>query len=278
MITTKQKWTTVGVLGGLLLFFALFGVFMLPKQSNLVYEYAEQLEGKQIGGVKTKMPQASAKIFLNGYFGVNFGTYTEFKDFNTALAALDNRRVPAIWATDVTAAYLSRSGDYRAVYAADVAGRGEERLEFAFAFRKNDTALRDKTDEMFEKFRNNGITEKLYEYFVNGTKNDSLCGLLGKGRTIRVGITGTVPPLEMVDNAGNVSGMAVELAKYLGAYLDMKVKFVVLDNDTAFSQLMAGAVDIIACYGTSENHSTETPQYITSSGYCSMKEYCLLVK
>ncbi len=278
MITTKHKWRAVIILACVLLVFALFGIFTIPKQSTFVYEYAEQLKGKEIGGVVTKMPNSSVKIFLNGYFGVNFGQITEFDDFNTALSALDNRRVSAIWATDVTAKYLCRDSEYRAVYAAETPGRGEERLEFAFAFRKKDETLRDVANDMLAKFETNGITDRLYDSFVNGNENDSACGLLGTGRTLRVGITGTVPPLEMVDSKGNVSGMAVELSKYLGAYLDMKVKFGVLDNETAFAKLMAGDVDMLACYGTSENHSTEFPEYIMSNGYCSMNEYCLIVK
>jgi ABC-type amino acid transport substrate-binding protein len=277
MIDNRRKWITIAVFAGILLVLTMFGAFAVPKQSAFVYEQPEQLAKAGIGGVKTKMPKASAQIFLKSYFGVNFTKYTEFKDFRTALAALRNRRVSAIWVSDVTAEYLCREGGYRALSAPETPGKGENRLEFGFAFRSCDVALKDKTNEMLEKFRNNGITQRLYEYFVNGAKNDSLCGLSGKGRKLRFGITGTVEPLEIIDEKGNFSGMAVELAKYLAAYVDMKVEFVRVDNDTAFSMLMAGKIDVLACYGTSENHSAEVPEYIMSDGYCGMKEYRLLV-
>ncbi|MBP5185159.1 MAG: transporter substrate-binding domain-containing protein [Lachnospiraceae bacterium] len=277
MISTKKKWITIGTLFGICLVFIFLGAFAVPKQSAFVYEYAEQLKNREIGGVVTKMPKNSVNIFLRGYFGVDFGKYTEFDDFLTTKAALDNHRVSAIWVSDVTADYLCKKGNYRALRPASAPGLGEERLEFGFVFRSVDTALKDRANEMLAKFEDNGITQKLFNYFVNDGKSDALCGLSGKGRVLRVGVTGAVPPLEMVDERGNVSGVAVELSKYLAAYLDMKVKFVVVDNDTAFSQLMAGKVDMLACYGTSENHSTEFPDYLMSNGYCSMKDYCLLV-
>ncbi len=277
MISLKQKWITIGVLLGVCLCFIFLGAFSIPKQSAFVYEHAEQLKNKEIGGIVTKMPKNSVNIFLRGYFGVDFGKYTEFRDFITAKAALDNRRVSAIWVSDVTADYLCKTGKYKALRSASAPGLGEERLEFGFVFRSVDRVLCDKTNEMLAKFEENGITKNLIDHFMNDGKNEALCGVSGKGRVLRVGVTGAVPPLEMVDERGNVSGVAVELAKYLAAYVDMRIQFVVVDNETAFSQLMCGKVDMLACYGTSENHSTEFPDYLVSDGYSVMKDYCLLV-
>ncbi len=277
MITTKRKWIIVAVFAVVCLLCTTLGLFKPKQESSFVFEDVQQLKGRKISGVTTKTPNDSAKIFLDGYFGVNFGRYIPYKDINTALKALENRNVSSVWVTDVSAKYLTRTGPYRALSPAETPGMGSERFEFAFAFRKQDTAFRDKADEMLAGFRENGVIDRLYADFVEGKEQSARCTIKGTDGSITVGITGTVPPLEMVDEKGNVSGMAVELAKYLGAYINRKVKFVVLDNETAFARLMAGKVDVLACYGTSENHSTEFPEYIMSDGYCSVSEYCLLV-
>lgn len=277
MITTKQKWIATAVFAACILLFTALSLFKPKQEAKLIYEDAQQLKGRKISGVTTKTPDSSAKIFLDSYFGVNFGQYLPFDDLDTALASLQNRKVSAVWVTDVSAKYYTRTGPYRALSPAETPGMGQERFEFAFAFRKRDTAFRDKTNEMIANFKENGIIDRLYADYVEGREQSARCSLKGNGSTIVVGITGTVPPLEIVDDKGNVSGMAVELSKYLAAYIDRKVKFVVLENETAFAALMAGKVDVIACYGTSENHSTEFPEYIMSDGYCTVKEYSLLV-
>lgn len=277
MINNRQKWITLGIFAAIVLACTLLSLFKIKKESTFIYSDVGQLKGKTISGVKTKMPNSSAKIFLDGYFGVSFGSYKPADDFETAITALRNRKVTGIWATDVTAKYLESTGEFTALTPAEAPGLGKERMQFACAFRPTDEALRDKFNEMLDIFEENGITKNLYDYFVNGIDNKSTCGNTASGKTIYVGVTGTVPPLEMVDKDGNVSGMAVELAKYFGAYTDLQVKFVVLDNETAFAKLMSGQVDMIACYGTSENHSTEFPEYIMSKGYCSVYSYCILV-
>ena len=278
MLTTKRKWIAVAVFAAFVLLCTLLSIFKIPKNSSFAYESVAQFEGRTISGVSAKMPTASAKIFLDSYFGVSFGSYSPCDDFITALAALDNKKVSAIWVADVTADYYCRTGNYRSISPEETAGKGSERLQFAFAFRPEDTALRDIANELLDGLEADGTLDRLYDYYVNGVESSCLCPEFDNdGKTIYVGITGTVPPLEMVDAEGNVSGMAVELSKYLANYVGLNVKFVVLDNETAFARLMNGRVDMIACYGTSENHSTEFPEYIMSRGYCSMLEYRLLV-
>ncbi len=277
MITNKQKWMVVGIFAGFILICTLLSLFNSKKESNLLYEKVGQMAGKGIGGVASKTPDSSVKIFLDGYFGVSFGKYKPSKNFETALAGLNNRTVSGIWVSDVTAMYLMQTGDYAVLTPEETPGKGEERLQFAFVFRPEDTALRDKMNEMLNSFEQNGMLEKLRRHYIYGEEGVSECTMDSKGKTIYVGITGTVPPLEMVDIRNRVSGMAVELAKYFGAYTELKIKFVVLDNETALASLMNGQVDMLACYGTSKNHSTEFPEYITSRGYCSMNGYCILV-
>ena len=92
-----------------------------------------------------------------------------------------------------------------------------------------------------------------------------------------IGITGSVPPLECVDERGVPYGFCVALSDLLGQKLGCEVRFKVVDSETIFTELMAGKLDMVFCYGTSANHSTEFPPYIMSEGYCPMRGYRLIV-
>jgi len=72
-------------------------------------------------------------------------------------------------------------------------------------------------------------------------------------------------------------GFCVALSDLLGQKLGREVRFKVVDSETIFTELMAGKLDMVFCYGTSANHSTEFPPYIMSEGYCPMKGYRLIV-
>ena len=65
----------------------------------------------------------------------------------------------------------------------------------------------------------------------------------------------------------------------IGQQLGCDIEFVVMKNDTAFSNLMSGKVDLLFCYGTSKNTVDQEIKrsYIMSEGYYSMDKYSYLV-
>ena len=76
-----------------------------------------------------------------------------------------------------------------------------------------------------------------------------------------------------MDEDGKPYGFCVALMDEIGARLSKKVKFVVLDNETAFTSLMKGRVDLIFAYGTGEITTESKKKFITTVGYYPMKNY-----
>ena len=62
----------------------------------------------------------------------------------------------------------------------------------------------------------------------------------------------------------------------IGSRLNRRIKFVVLDNETAFTSLMSGRVDMIFCYGTGRKTTENKASYIMTDGYLSMQKYRFL--
>ena len=318
MITTKQKWITIAVFLLVLLLSTAFGFFNgkgAANSGNITsgesgISSVKELNGKSLGGMTAKMPDASAKIFFESQFGVKFSAYRSYDTVETAVKALKMNQVQAIWASDVTADWLLRNDEGLKVLqtvnglesvqagadtnrqdAAESATEGTEgraRMQFALAFRPEDEAMRELCNECLAELKANGKLNALLEQYVWGdtekrfypeqmTVNAESFSLQITGEPVYIGITGSVPPIECVDERGVPYGFCVALSDILGQKLGCEVRFKVVDSETIFTELMAGKLDMVFCYGTSANHSTEFPPYIMSDGYCPMQGYRLIV-
>jgi len=294
MITTKQKWITIAVFLLVLLLSTAFGLFAGKDAGNSEkITSVKELTGKTLGGVTAKMPDASAKIFFESQFGVKLSAYQSYERVETAVKALKMNQVQAIWASDVTADWLLRTEEGLKVLETKNGLSGpaleseKERLQFALAFRPEDEAMRELCNERLAELKADGRLTALLEQYVWGTAaerlypeqmtvNSETFSLQITGEPVYIGITGSVPPLECVDDRGVPYGFCVALSDLLGQKLGREVRFKVVDSETFFSELMAGKLDMVFCYGTSANHSTEFPPYIMSDGYCPMKGYRLI--
>lgn len=295
MITTKQKWITIAVFLLVLLLSTAFGLFAGKNAGNSEkITSVKELTGKTLGGVTAKMPDASAKIFFESQFGVKFSDYRSYDSVETAVKALKMNQVQAIWASDVTAEWLLRTEEgLKLLETENGLGKpasdenAKERLQFALAFRPQDEELRALCNERLAELKTDGKLTALLEQYVwnepderfypeQMTVNSETFSLQISGEPVYIGITGSVLPLECVDEHGVPYGFCVALSDLLGQKLGREVRFKVVDSETIFSELMAGKLDMVFCYGTSANHSTEFPPYIMSDGYCTMKGYCLI--
>ncbi len=303
MITTKQKWITIAVFLLVLLLSTAFGFFDGKESGNSEkiisaeehIRSIKELKGKALGGVTAKMPDASAKIFFESQFGEKFSVYRSYETVGTAVKALKMNKVQAIWASDVTADWLLRTEEGLQVLQTENGlsvqtseGNEKERMQFALAFRPEDEEMRDLCNDRLAELKADGKLDALLEQYVWGhakerfypeqmTVNSETFSLQITGKPVYIGITGSVPPLECVDERGVPYGFCVALSDLLGQKLKREVRFKVVDNETIFTELMAGKLDMVFCYGTSANHSTEFPPYIMSEGYCPMKGYRLIV-
>jgi len=303
VITTKQKWITIAVFLLVLLLSAAFGLFDGKESGNSekitsAEEHigsVKELSGKALGGVTAKMPDASAKIFFESQFGEKFSAYRSYETVGTAVKALKMNKVQAIWASDVTADWLLRTEEGLQILQTENGlsvqpseGNEKERMQFALAFRPEDEEMRNLCNERLSELKADGKLDALLEQYVWGdaeerfypeqmTVNSETFSLQITGKPVYIGITGSVPPLECVDEHGVPYGFCVELSDLLGQKLSREVRFKVVDSETIFTELMAGKLDMVFCYGTSANHSTEFPPYIMSEGYCPMKGYRLIV-
>ncbi|MCR5324612.1 MAG: transporter substrate-binding domain-containing protein [Lachnospiraceae bacterium] len=305
-MSNKEKWLTILVCFVLLILCTSIGAYK-KKEVTTGIKTVEELKGKALGGVESRMPDNSAKIFFESMLGVKLSRYSSYKNIDEALYALRTGKVAAIWAADVTADYLVRlqenakdenektSLTFRLIEDAGTASimeLPEGRFDFGFAVKNNKKGqeLVESLNEAIKTLKADGKIEELSkQYIYEAEKAEKFTGknmmvssaaykqAFAENKTLTVGITGAVPPVELLDEDGDPYGFCVAFMDEIGLQLGRNVEFVVLDNETIFSSLMSGRIDAVFCYGTPGKVTTEgTKNWIMSDGYLSCAGYKLI--
>lgn len=289
-MTRKEQWITVLVCFCLLILLTGFGF-----RKGGTYRPAEaitcadDLAGRSLGGVAGRMPASSSKIFFESLTGRKLSSYKAYGDMDEAVYALKSGQVSAIWTTDVTADYLMTADDtiieIDSAGMADIQTNAETRFDFGMAAPNTEEgkALTDSINECLDYLESIGrLGELRNDYIVNAQTVDKFTpsDMAIRGQKykdcIYVGITGAVPPVELIDELGRPYGYCVALMDNIGQLLQKDVEFVVLGNETAFSGLMAGRVDLVFCYGAGNTTLESSIAWCMTRGYLPMENYRFL--
>ena len=248
---------------------------------------------KYLGGVDSRMPENSALVFFGSTFGMKLTSYKAYKNFDEAICALKSGEADAIWACDLSTDYLLKVNDglvrVDADQNSDIQKTKDARFSFGMALKKGSgEALRDEINIAIGDMKADGTLAELVNKYVDNAENfeteqgekerfypDKMRKKTGKG-TITVGITGAVPPLELLDKDMQPYGFCVAMMDEIGARTGKNVKFVYLDNETAFTSLMGGRVDLLFTYGTGYVTTEAKPGHIMTDGYLEMQRYELI--
>lgn len=283
MMKTIHKIMTVTTVFLIVLLCAAFQLFREDK--NVIspdIESIGELQGKQIGGVDSRMPDNSAKIMFESLLGVKLSGYQSYHNVFETLAALRSNDVAAVWFPDVTVNYLISVEE--GLKKIETKQASEPRLEFALALRSDELTLRDNLNTALATLSDNGTLAQLEMDYITGAavvkkyqEKDMDVADHDADGTIYIGVTGAVWPIDMVDIEMHPYGYSVALMNEIGKQIQKDVVFVTLRNDTAFTSLMSGKVDALFCYGTSKNTLVDVKSYITTTGYYTMNQYSYLV-
>ncbi len=283
----KNKLLTVLAVFIVLLLLAGAGAFKADTAKGGIKDKSDV---KTLGGIESAMPENSAMVFFGSTLGKTLLGYNAYKNTDELLFALKSGEVDAIWTCDVTADYLMAKDPglkkLPVSEMSDIQNTKENRFEFGMALKDTDAGkkLKEEIDRVLGDMKDDGTLDFLTTLYISIPRYDKMenkdqrlypddiRSLSGK-ETIYVGITGAVPPIECVDEDGKPYGFCVALMDEIGARLSKKVKFVVLDNETAFTSLMKGRVDLIFAYGTGEITTESKKKFITTVGYYPMKNY-----
>lgn len=274
---------TVAIAVVLLLVLAAAG-FAKPDAKGQGFTATSDLEGCVMAGVAAaRLPEENTEVLFETILGTKLSGYHTVSDISELLYELRSGRADAICCPDVTAEYLLRTeeGLKRLEAPADTSNgvEGGGRLSFAMALRNEDEALCEELNAAISELEEDGTLTALQVAYVDADVPLDLYekgGASGK-KTLYVGVTGTVPPLDRFDEDGTPCGFSVAFLEELGERTGYRFETVVIGAEDAFTFLKSGKVDLLFAYGTSKNTSPGEKDYLVTKGYYTMQEYAYLV-
>lgn len=260
--------------------------FQIRKSSNAASPgilSKEELRSKKMGGVAARMPDNSVKILFESLLGLKLSSYHSYNTIPETLTALQSDEIQAAWFSDVTADYLLRTReDLREIISPDPT---KSRLDFGLAVKNSEegNVLKENLNAAISMLKEDGTLERLTnEYVENAEKAETFTDTEMEsgnyGKTLYIGVSGAVPPLDSLNIWNKPNGFSAAFMDEVGKKLEYSIQFVVLNNETMFSALMSGRIDALFCYGSSPITTESEIPYLMTEGYYTMQKYKILVQ
>ena len=121
---------------------------------------------------------------------------------------------------------------------------------FCFALRKDDTKLKADLDKTIDEMKADGTLDKLInEYITNVDKKQAPPKIdipkTDGAETIKVGVTGDLPPLDFVNTDGTPAGFNTALLAEIGKRLGKNIEIIDIDSGARASALSSKQIDVI---------------------------------
>lgn len=214
---------------------------------NSEIQKPEDLEGKKVGVQINTTAHESANEFLET---IKF----ELKPYDQIIMPftdLKAGRLDAIIVDEVVAQYYVNlePQSYK------VAGARLTNEPIGICFKKENTAMRDKVDDLIIEMRKDGalkaISEEWFGEDLTTNVDGAVTEVTNKGsfpsdkKVLKVGVDDVYPPMEFKDEKNNTVGFDVDLAKEIGKRLGMEVEIVSTAWDGIFTSLNTDKFDCI---------------------------------
>ncbi|MBE8954871.1 MAG: transporter substrate-binding domain-containing protein [Quinella sp. 2Q5] len=169
-----------------------------------------------------------------------------YDNFNSMQMALKAQQINSIQTYGIVAKYMSETD-------ADFKISDEQRTtaltdNFCLAVREDDVALKNSLDEAINAMKADGTLDEITKKFIRELKLPPTAvpiPTFDGARTIRVGVTGDLPPLDLVLADGTPAGFNTAVLAEIAKRLHENIELIQLDSAARATALTSGEVDAI---------------------------------
>ena len=121
---------------------------------------------------------------------------------------------------------------------------------FCFAVRKDDTALKADLDRVIGEMQADGTLDNMIQMYITDVKPENIprveIPMTEDGaQAIKVGITGDLPPLDLVLPDGFPAGFNTAMLAEIAKRLNRNVKMIDIDSGARATALSSGHIDVV---------------------------------
>ena len=121
--------------------------------------------------------------------------------------------------------------------------------QFCFAVRKEDTQLRDDLNKAIDEMKADKTLDKLVNDYITNVKKDNIplveIPKFEGAETIKVGVTGDLPPLDYVSPDGTPAGFNTAMLAEIAKRLNKNIELVQIDSGARATALTSKKIDVV---------------------------------
>jgi len=179
-----------------------------------------------------------------GQFAYKFIYYD---NLNAMQMALSSGKIKEMSTYKSVADYLTKKdGDF------SISDHGNKNMRDAFccALPAGEDALKAQFDQAIDGMKADGTLDKLTDTYITGLKDGAEppaveLPKLDGAETIKVGVTGDLPPLDLILSDGKAAGFSTAVLAELSKRVGKNVEIVSIDSAARASALTSGRVDVV---------------------------------
>lgn len=209
-----------------------------PTETPVTIASAADLQGKKIA----VQEGTTGDILATGIEGTEI---TRFKKATDCALELINGRVDCVIIDEMPAKKLVEANSDKLMLLDFPAS--EEIEAYAIAIAKDNTELLDKFNAALAALKENGTYDLLFSKYISGEDVElpEIPEYESSGKII-MGTNAAFEPFEYRDDANEIVGFDVDLAKYISAEIGMTLEISDMDFDALIPALQTGKIDFIA--------------------------------
>jgi ABC-type amino acid transport substrate-binding protein len=183
-----------------------------------------------------------------------------FDSLDTMLMSLNAGEINALEIYQTTADYLTHQnpelvegitydiGDDAGFFAQAVKN-GSLSNDFAFMMMESNTSLRDEFNEALASITEDEMNQLIQDYITaainDGTVTPVTMPVIDDAETIKVAVTGSLPPMDYVAADGSPAGFNTALLAEISKRINKNIELVVVDSVGRAAALASGTVDAV---------------------------------
>ena len=196
-----------------------------------------------------------------------------YDDFNSMQMALSSKNINAIRTYGSVAKYMNANNPEFVI-------REDQMVQlvdnFCCAVRKDDTALKNEFDAAIDAMKADGTLNALIDtYITNATDNPAPVEIahIDGAQTLKVGVTGDLPPLDLVLADGTPAGFNTAVLAEISKRIGKNIELVQVNSAARAAALTSGQVDVIFWVVVPADDSNRPKDFDTPEGVAVTNSY-----
>ena len=240
------------------------------------------LDGKILAMASSPVSAEDARASVESRLGITLKDFRYFDNTAGAVAALVSGQVDAVFAPSFTGNYYAGQNDK--IKTVTVNGNADS---FAhMALRTADSELMEAINAAILDMKADGTLDKLYDGYITNLSEEpegkDLPVLTG-APTVRVGISGDIPPLDFIAANGKPGGYCAELLTEISERANINFEVSNMSNEVKFTALTTNKIDVFFFHFINNNIQAmkdtiaDNPSIALSEPYFSVRDSVFLV-